>query len=259
MFQLSANISMLFAEFAFPDRIEAAAKAGFRAVECQFPYGFAATALRQRLDACGLIMNSINTPMGDAARGEFGLAALPGEQRRFRRDFETALDYAMTLGATTVHCMSGAPAADAQPAARATFLDNLLWASQQARACGVTVVIEPLNTRDRPGYFVSRSDEVVALLETLDCDNVRMLFDAYHIQIMEGDLLTRLRRHWPRIGHVQIASVPGRREPDEGELAFGALLAELDVLGWEAFVGAEYNPRGLTAEGLGWAQPWLHR
>src|SRR5262249_48627262 len=139
------------------------------------------------------------------------------------------------------------------------FLNNLGKASELAAAHGLTLLIEPLNRRDRPGYFVSRSDEVVMLLQDLACDHVKLLFDLYHIQIMEGDLLRRLERHWPSIGHVQIASVPGRHEPDEGEIAYPAILSDLAHRGWSGYVGAEYNPRRGTAEGLGWAAPWLAR
>ncbi len=257
-FRLSANISMLFAGRAFLDRVDAAAEAGFPAVECQFPYAVPAPDIAARLAARGLPMNSINTPAGDPARGEFGFAAMPGRADEFRRGFEQALAYGSRLGVSTIHCMSGAPAADDRAAARTTCLDNLRWAAPLARAAAIDLVIEPLNSRDRPGYFVSRSDEVADLLAELAEPNVKLLFDIYHIQIGEGDLLRRLDRHWPLIGHVQIASVPLRREPDEGEVAYRAILDELVARGWDRFVGAEYNPRGDTRAGLGWARPWLN-
>jgi hydroxypyruvate isomerase len=250
---------MLFAEHPFPDRIDAAAAAGFLAVECQFPYAVAADELAARLAATGLPMNSINTPLGDLSRGEFGFAALPGREAAFRAGLEKALTYAARLGVGTIHCMSGVPDADGRPAARATFLNNLRWAAPLARAAGIELVIEPLNSRDRPGYFVSRSDDVVELLTELGEPNVKLLFDIYHLQIMEGDIFRRMERHWPMIGHVQIASVPDRHEPDEGELAHAAILGELARRGWDRFVGAEYNPRGRTVDGLAWAAPWLGR
>lgn len=256
-FRLSANISMLFAEHPFPQRIGAAARAGFPAVECQFPYAVPVEEIAARLAAHGLPMNSINTPMGDAARGEFGFAALPGRRDSFRRGFEQALEYGARLRVATIHCMSGMPPADALTDARVTFLDNLRWAAPLAKAEGIDLVIEPLNARERPGYFVSRSDAVVELLGELGESNVKLLFDFYHIQIMEGDLIRRLDRHWPVIGHIQIASVPLRREPDEGEVAHAAILGEVAARGWAGFVGAEYNPRGRTEDGLGWARPWL--
>jgi 2-dehydrotetronate isomerase len=258
-FILSANISTLFPERPFLDRIDAAADAGFRAVECQFPYAFEAREIADRAAARGLVFNGINTPTGDLSRGEFGLAAMPGAGDRFRAGFERALAYGRTLGVSTIHCMSGAPPAEARDRARETFLENLRWASGAAQRSGIVIVIEPLNARDRPGYFVSRSDEVVGLLEELRCDNVRLLFDVYHIQIMEGDLLRRIERHWPFIGHVQVASVPLRREPDEGEVAMDRVLEAFAERGWAGFVGAEYHPRGSTADGLGWARRWLAR
>ncbi len=248
---------MLFAEHPFLDRIEAAAKAGFGAVECQFPYEYSADEIAARVRDQGLVMNGINAPNGDAARGEFGLAAMPGQQSRFRAAFERALEFGRKVGVSTIHCTSGAPPAGDCVAARATFLENMRWASLGARGAGVTLLVEPLNAVDRPGYFVSRSDDVVALLRELGCDNVKLLFDFYHIQIMEGDLIRRLERHWPFIGHVQIASVPGRNEPDLGEVAYTIVLDALAARGWAGFVGAEYNPRGGTLAGLGWARPWL--
>jgi len=256
-FCLSANISMLFAELPFLDRVDAAADAGFRAVECQFPYGSTASDVAARVGARGLRMNAINTPVGDLSRGEFGFAALPGRADAFRAGFDQALDYGARLKVDVVHCMSGMPASGEGVAARAAFLDNLRWAAPRAREAGIDLVIEPLNARERPGYFVSRSDEVAGLLAELAEPNVKLLFDVYHIQIMEGDILRRLETHWPIIGHVQIASVPDRREPDEGEVAYGAVLDGLAARGWDRFVGAEYNPRGATLDGLGWARPWL--
>ena len=186
------------------------------------------------------------------------MAAVPGAQGRFRDEFEQALGYAATVGARTIHVTSGMTFGQTKEA-RDAFFENFTWASQKARGTGVTLLIEPLNAVDRPGYFVSRSDDVVALLGELGCDNVKLLFDVYHIQIMEGDLLRRLERHWPHVGHVQIASVPRRNEPDEGEVAFAAILADLTARGYAGFVGAEYNPRGSTQAGLGWAAPWLKR
>ena len=255
-FTLSANISMLFAELPFPERIGAARAAGFAAVECQFPYAVPAETIAAELARHGLVMNGINTPAGEA--GEFGLAAVAGQEARFRAGFEQALAYARIVGASTIHCMSGSCGAD-RIAARRSFLANLAWASGRAREAGVSLLIEPLNAIDRPGYFVSRSDEIVELLGELACDNVKLLFDVYHIQIMEGDLLRRLDRHWAHVGHVQLASVPGRHEPDEGEVAYQAILGDLAARGWAGFVGAEYNPRGLTRDGLAWALPWLRR
>lgn len=248
--RFSANISMLFAELPFLDRIAAAAEAGFDAVECHFPYDHPSGEAAARLREAGVPMNGINTRPGDP--GLFGLAAQPGREAQFAQALEEALAYAQAVGATTIHCMSGVVSRDARPAARETFLRNMRRASERARGTGVTLLVEPINVHDRPGYFVSRSDEVAELLTTLACDNVKMMFDIYHVQIMEGDLIRRLARHWPLIGHIQFASVPGRREPDEGEIAYAALFDEIAARGWNGFVAAEYNPRGATAHGLGW-------
>ncbi|MEN9709043.1 MAG: hypothetical protein RIQ68_1451 [Pseudomonadota bacterium] len=251
-FILSANISMLFPERPFLERIGAAAHAGFHAVECQFPYALPAQDIAAALQQHGLVMNGINTPPGET----FGSAALPGEEARFRDDLEHALDYAKILGAGTIHCMSGMTGGMSTKA-RETFLRNLSYASARAQDQAKTLVIEPLNSVDRPGYFVSRSDDVVMLLTELQAPNVKLLFDIYHIQIMEGDLLRRLQRHWPWIGHVQIASVPDRQEPDLGEINLPAFFNALRAQGYEGYVGAEYNPRGDTLAGLEWAREYL--
>ncbi len=256
-FRLSANISMLFADLPFLQRIDAARAAGFPAVECQFPYATGLAELVDRLTALGLPMNSINTPMGDPTRGEFGFAALTGREDDFRAGFERALIYGSALKVSTIHCMSGVPGAATATSARNTFLQNLRWAAPLARNYDIDLVIEPLNARDRPGYFVARSDDVAGLIAELGESNVKLLFDMYHIQIMEGDLIRRLEKHWSIIGHIQIAGVPLRREPDEGEIAGANMLHELARRGWAGFVGAEYNPRGDTMAGLGWARAWL--
>ena len=251
--RLAANISMLFREYDFADRIAAAVDAGFPAVECQFPYEVEADVLAARLARSKVPMIGLNTPPGD----RFGSAAVPGLERRFREDFERALHYAQAMGTHAIHVMSGVPDAPREQAL-AVFLTNLRWAAQRAPK-GMILLIEPLNSRDRPGYFVSRSDEVVELLAVLACPNVKIMFDLYHVQIMEGDLITRLARHFDHIGHVQIASVPGRHEPDEGEICLDGVFTALEAQGWGGYVGAEYNPRGDTVEGLGWAEPWLAR
>ncbi|MBV8565070.1 MAG: TIM barrel protein [Methylobacteriaceae bacterium] len=253
--RFSANISMLFPEYPFLDRIDAAARAGFAAVECQFPYDFRVRDIRERLDANGIVMTGLNTTRGDVAAGERGMAAVPGRGATFREHLAQALDYAAALDVRKIHCMSGTVDRNA-PGAAETFLTNLAYASDECRTAGVTLLIEPLNTRDNPGYFVSTSDDVIGLLQTLDRDNVTLLFDVYHVQIMEGDLLTRLERHWPRIGHFQVASVPGRHEPDEGEVAYPAVLQAIAERGWKSWIGCEYNPRGGTEEGLGWMRAY---
>ena len=255
--RLSANISMMFAELPFLDRIDAAARAGFAAVECHFPYDLKIPDIRARLAAAGLTMNGINTPSGDAAKGEFGFAAVPGREAEFRAGIDLALEYGQALGVSGVHCMCGVPPADVRDRARDTFLQNTQWASDQACGSGITLLIEPINQYDRPGWFVSHADDVVALLAELGRDNIRLMFDFYHIQIMDGDLLRRMDRHWNWIGHFQFASAPRRAEPDEGEINYAAIFAEIARRNWPGWVAAEYKPRGDTSAGLGWMRTLL--
>ena len=229
-----------------------AGSAGVAAVECHYPFELDFAEVRARLDASGLPMNGINTPSGDPAKGEFGFAAVPGCENDFRRGFDLALDWGARLGVATIHCMCGVPSEARRGEARETFLRNMEWASDAAKNLGIVLLVEPINHHDRPGWFVSRSDDVVALLKTLGRDNVRLMFDFYHIQIMEGDLTRRLERHWDWIGHFQFASVPRRAEPDEGEINYAPLFAEIARRGWPGWVAAEYRPRGATAEGLRW-------
>jgi hydroxypyruvate isomerase len=249
-FRYSANISMMFAELPFLDRIEAAARAGFPAVECHFPYDLDAGDIRSRLEANGLVMNGVNTVPGNS--GTFGLAAQPGCESDFAAAIDQALTFCSKVGVGSIHCMSGTVLPENRARARQTFLANMARASDAARSAGVTLLIEPINRYDRPGYFVSKSDDVVDLLKELDRDNVKMMFDFYHVQISEGDLLRRMDAHWPHIGHFQFASVPARGEPDIGEIAYGAIFAAIAERGWPGWVAAEYRPRAGTLEGLGW-------
>jgi hydroxypyruvate isomerase len=248
--RFSANVSMMFGEYEPLDRINAAARAGFEAVEFLFPYEFSVADIRARLSDSNIVLNHLNTRPGET----FGLAAQPGKEDEFARVFDQALDYATRLGALTIHCMSGVVAQQDRAHAKDTFLRNMRSASAKAQGTGVTLVIEPINIHDRDNFFVQRSDDVVALLRELACPNVRLLFDFYHIQIMEGDLTRRLDRHWDHIGHFQFASVPLRHEPDTGEINLKPLFAEIVKRGWSGFLGAEYRPAGRTEDGLGWLQ-----
>lgn len=253
--RLAANLSYLFTERPFLERFGAAAACGFRGVEMHFPYAHPKTELRAAIEDAGVEAILLNTPMGPR-EGDFGLAAVPGRQDDFRCGFDQALDYATALGMGLIHVMSGVLSAEQRPAARATALENLAWAAGEARGSGVTLLVEPLNARDRPDYFVARSDEVALLLRDLGEPGVKLLYDFYHVQIMEGDLALRLERHWPLVGHIQFASVPGRAEPDAGEIAYPFLFGLLDRLGWTGWAAAEYRPRSTTEAGLGWAAPW---
>jgi len=248
--RFSANISMLFGERPFRERIAAAAAAGFDAVECHFPFEENWNDLRARLTGAGLVMNGINTAPG--GEREFGLAALPGREDDFARAMDQALEWAVALGASTIHVMAGCPAPQDRAWALDVYLQNLERACAMAKGVPVDLLIEPINRYDRPGYFLSRSDEAADIIADLRLPNLKLLFDFYHVQIMEGDLLRRFARHRSVIGHIQFASVPHRREPDEGETAYPAICCAIADAGWDRWVGAEYNPRGKTEDGLGW-------
>lgn len=246
----SANISMLFCERPFMERIGAAAAAGFDAVECHFPYALDRNEICARLADAGIVMNGINTATG--GEREFGLAALHGREDDFARAMEEALDWGNALGVSTIHVMAGCPAPQDRAWALDTYLQNLERACAMAKGSPIELLIEPINKYDRPGYFLSRCDEAADIIADLRCANLKMMFDFYHVQIMEGDLMRRFERHRDVIGHVQFASVPHRREPDEGEVAYAAIFKMLEETRWDRFVAAEYRPRGVTEDGLQW-------
>ncbi len=248
--RFSANISMLFCERPFLERIAAAAAAGFDAVECHFPYDLDRGEIRARLADAGLVMNGINTPPG--GEREFGLAALHGREDDFRRAMEQALDWATALGASTIHVMAGCPAPQDRAWALETYLQNLEHACALAKGTCVDLLIEPINKYDRPGYFLTRSDEAGDIIAELRSPKLKLMFDVYHIQIMEGDLTRRLERHKDIIGHIQFASVPHRHEPDEGEISFTGLCKSIADIGWDRWIAAEYKPRARTEDGLAW-------
>lgn len=245
--RFAANLSMMFTEHPFMDRFDAAAAAGFEAVEFLFPYGFPAAEIRGALDRNGLALALFNAPPGDWEGGERGTASLAGRQQEFRDSIALALDYAAVLQPTRLHVMAGIAEG---PAARALYVENLAHAAEAAGA--LRLCIEPINSRDMPGYHLSTSADAIAVLDAVGADNLGLQFDLYHAQIMEGDLTRRLERLLPRIAHIQIAGVPDRHEPDAGEVNFAHLFAVLDRLGHDGFVGCEYRPAGRTEDGLGW-------
>jgi len=265
--RFAANLSMLYNEHAFVDRFAAAAADGFDAVEYLFPYAVPAADLAARLQQHGLVQALFNAPPGHFDAGERGLACLAERRDEFRRGFlDQALPYAAALGCRRVHVMAGlAPAGADRAALHACYLDNLAWAAQQAAPHGVHVLIEPINTRDIPGYFLNRQDEAHAIVQAVGAPNLQVQFDLYHCQIVEGDLAMKIRQFLPagqptQVGHIQIAGVPERHEPDLGEVHFPYLFGLLDSLGWAGFVGCEYRPRdtrpGGTSAGLGWLRAW---
>lgn len=249
--RFAANLSMMFTEYAFLDRFQAAAEAGFEAVEFLFPYDEAALDVRAALDGAGLQQALFNCPPGDWDGGERGMASIPGREAEFRDTIAKALDYAAVIAPDRLHIMAGlAEGLEAEK----TYNENLRWAAAQAP--DRTFVIEPINSRDMPGYFLSTSSAGLRLLDAIGAANLKLQFDLYHAQIMEGDLTKRLEALIDRIGHVQIAGVPDRHEPDEGELNYPALFEVLDRLGYDGWVGCEYRPAGRTTDGLGWFAPY---
>ena len=256
--KFAANLSMMYQEHAFLDRFAAAAKDGFAGIEFLFPYDHPAAEIRARLNQHGLTQALFNGPPGNWEAGERGLASLPGREDEFRRGVATALDYAHVLGNDRVHLMAGLirPGED-RALHRATYVRNLEYAAKQAAPGGVTIVIEPINTRDIPGFFLNRQDEAHTLCAEVGAGNLKVQMDFYHCQIVEGDLAMKLRKYIAGVGHVQIAGVPERNEPDTGEINYPYLFRLLDELGYSGWVGCEYRPKGGTSAGLGWLKPWL--
>jgi hydroxypyruvate isomerase len=256
--RFAANISTLYPEHPLLARIGAAARDGFAAVEVQAPYAVDADEFRRALAESRTRLVLMNAPQGDAEAGERGLAAVPGQEHRFEATIAQALDYARTVGARRIHVMAGRPhpGSDPDDAAR-VYLRNLACACDELRPYGISVTIEPINTRDMPGYFLTLPQQAAEVIVALHKDNLALQFDCYHAQIMVGDLARHLERHFPVVGHVQIAGAPERQEPDVGEIRYPYLFGLLDRLGYPGWVGCEYRPsRGIapggTSAGLGW-------
>lgn len=258
--RFAANLTMMYTEHPFLERFDAAARDGFEAVEYMFPYEFSMLELRARLDGAGLQQVLFNTAQGDFAKGERGIAALPGREAEFRTAISRALEYAHVLGCEKIHVMAGLVPVDADMSRhRAIYLDNLAYAARAAAIQGVAIMIEPINQRDMPGYFLSRQDDGQAICRELNEPNLRVQFDCYHCQIVEGDVAMKLRRDIAGVGHIQIAGVPQRQEPDLGELHYPYLFDVIDELGYDGWIGCEYRPRAGTSEGLGWLRDWRAR
>ncbi|MBA3519669.1 MAG: TIM barrel protein [Rhizobiales bacterium] len=252
MLRFSANLGFLWTDLPLLDGIRSAAAAGFDAVEFHFPYDVPAEAVRQALGEAGLPATGLNTRRGDTQAGDFGLAALPGRESEARAAIDEAIGYARAIGADYVHVMAGKPGGDAREAARRAYLDALDHAAALAEAGGITIVIEPLNQRDAPGYFLNANVQAADIIAELGRENLKLLFDCYHAQVSEGDLTRQIEKLLPIIGHIQIAAVPSRAEPDEGEVAYERLLKTIEAMGYAGFIGAEYRPRGHVEDGLDW-------
>ena len=253
--RFAANLTMMFNEVPFLDRFEAAAKAGFTAVEFLFPYAFPAEEIGKRLRANGLTQALFNLPPGNWDAGEKGFAALPERFADLKQSLHTALPYAEATGVKRVHLMAGIASRTDAKAVEA-FYKSVAWSCEFFAPHGLDVVIEPINPRNVPGYFLNDFVFAHELINELKIANLKLQFDIYHCQIIHGDVTMRLREMMPVIGHVQIASIPSRHEPDGEELNYPFIFAELDRLGYDGFVGAEYRPRGRTLEGLGWFAPY---
>lgn len=251
--KFAANLSWMFTEVPFPQRFGAAAAAGFKAVEFLFPYDYPAADVADWLAQHGLENVLFNLPPGDWAAGERGLAALPGRQSGFRASVALGIEYALALGCKRLHMMAGLLPPNADSALyHATYLANVRYAARAAQQHGISILIEPINGRDMPGYFLQSQAQAHALRRASGAANVWVQMDFYHAQITEGDLACTLRQHIKGIGHIQIAGVPERHEPDQGEVHYPYLFRLLDELGYEGWVGCEYRPRGRTEDGLGW-------
>jgi len=249
--KFSANLGFLWPDRPLLERIDAAADAGFKAIELHWPYDTDPAEVRHLCTARNLTLLGINTYAGDTARGEFGLGALPGREADFQRAVTQSIEWCRASGAQAIHAVAGIMPFDATQACD-TFTNNLKRAADDAAAHGLTLLLEPINQRDKPGYFYSFLQQAAEILDRVDKPNVRLMFDAYHVGVTEGDVLTKLEHYLPRIGHVQIAAVPSRAEPDEGELRYEAIFEKIDSLGYTGWVGCEYRPRTDTDQGLAW-------
>lgn len=253
--KFSANLSMLFTELPFLDRFEAAARANFKAVEFLFPYAFPASDIKQRLDDNGLQLVLHNLPAGNWEAGERGIACDFNRTEEFRAGVANGIAYAQALGVGQVNCLAGkTPAGVSQDALRDTFVSNLVYAAQAFNAAGLRLLIEPINTFDIPGFYLSRTDQALSILDAVGADNAFVQYDIYHAQRMEGELAATMQKHLPRIGHIQLADNPGRNEPGTGEINYPFLFAHLDRIGYQGWIGCEYKPATTTVAGLGWLQ-----
>ena len=255
--RFAANLSMMFPELEVPQRFQAARDAGFEAAEFLFPYTVPVADMRQWLDDAGLQLLLINSPPGDYEAGERGLAALPGREGAFRESLDLALDTATGLGAGMVHLMAGVvPAGVPAAACEDVFIENLKVATEAAKAKGVALLLEPLNTRDVPGYLHTDTAHTRRIIEAVRSDNLFLQFDLYHMQIMQGDLVEGIRRDFDLIRHIQFSSVPGRHEPQHGEVALPFVFDAIDAMGYTGWIGCEYAPKDDTLAGLSWGKPY---
>jgi hydroxypyruvate isomerase len=256
MLRFAANLTLMYNEVSFLDRFAAAADDGFEAVEYVFPYAHPADDVAHRLQQARLTQALFNLPPGDWDSGDRGLACLPERRQAFAQSIDIGLRYAQATGVRQLHVMAGRVSTDHDPAVlRRTYVDNLRLACDRLSEHGLTALIEPINQRDMPGYYLTHQQQAHDICAEVDRPNIRVQMDLYHCQIVEGDLTRRIEKHFAGIGHIQIASVPRRHEPDEGEVNYACIFDLLDKMGYAGYIGCEYRPREGTSAGLG----WMHR
>jgi hydroxypyruvate isomerase len=256
--KLNANLSMMFNEVEFTHRFAAAARAGFKGVEFLFPYAYDKQQLAEVARGHKLQVVLFNMPPGDFEAGDRGLACDPARTSEFQAGVGKAVDYALALGCKQLHCMAGLkPRGVNEEKMRETYLDNLRFAGRELAKHGLTLLIEAINTRDIPGFYLNTSRQAFDIMHYAAVPNLKFQYDIYHMQIMEGDLAPTIEKHLDRIGHMQLADTPGRHEPGTGEINYPFLFAHIDKVGYQGWIGCEYRPAGNTEAGLGWAKPYL--
>ena len=258
--KFAANLTMLFNEVDFMDRFKAASDAGFKGVEYLFPYAYPKEQLAEQLNRYGLTQVLHNVSSGDWAKGERGIAILPDRVGEFQDNVGNTIEYATALGCRKINCMAGiAPAGIDPDKLRETFVANIRFAGQQLKAHGIKLVVEAINTFDIPGFYVSRTQQALDLIDATGCDNIDLLYDIYHMQRMEGELAATIRKIFPRIAHMQLADNPARNEPGTGEINYPFLIAEMDRLGYSGVIGLEYVPEPDTVKSLAWVKDFSYR
>lgn len=253
MLKFAANLSMMFNEVPFLERFAAAAKAGFKGVEYLFPYEFPAELIAAELSKHNLVNVLFNLPPGNWSAGERGITCIPGREDEFRKGVALAIQYAKQLDTTRLHAMAGIlPQGVSRSEAKATYVANLKHAAAELAKHDISLLMEPINNRDMPGFFLNTQAEAYEVLQEVGAENLLMQMDLYHMQVMEGDLAMKLAKYAPQCGHVQIAGAPKRNEPDTGEINYAFLFEHLDAMGYAGWIGCEYRPAGTTVDGLGW-------
>jgi hydroxypyruvate isomerase len=256
--RFSANISMLFKEVEFPERFEAAAQAGFKAVEIQFPYAWDKSRLAQIAQHAGVEVVLINIPAGDSEKGDRGIACLPSRVAEFRDSVAKAIEYSKAIGCKRMNCLAGVtPPGVSGSKLRETYVSNLRYAAGELALHGMTLLIEPINTQTVPGFYLNKSAQALAIMNDAGAANLKLQYDLFHMQTMGNDLASTLTANLARIGHIQVADVPGRHEPGTGVIDFPPLFDLIDRLGYKGWIGAEYVPAGKTADGLAWVRKYL--